>query len=675
MPNPAISAFFTQPFIVGNPQALAQPKSLVLTKSLAEKIFGHARSAMNQSIKIGGRGRFTVKGVVANSPINSHLRPEGFISLDIDKPDPNWGMMGYHTYALLKPGQSIENLNAKMPDFVKRHITPTLPPDIRMTMSLYPITKIHFNAQEQGGTGNINSIYLFSVIALFILLIAAINYTNLATTKSTQRAKEIGIRKVIGLHRFQLVRQFMTEAVLLTLVSLLVSLSLVEVFLPAFNQLAQKTLVLDLSNFRITGTLLSITLFVGLISGLYPAFYLSAFNPVMVLKGKFSRSRKGAFLRKSLVVVQFAVSVVMIIGTLVVYQQMDYVKNKELGFDKDRLLVVPGTLPQVRNKVPVIRQKLLGHPNVQAVSSAALALARGNFNMLYVIKNEANESKKTGIGFNRVDYNYIDVMGMKMVLGRQFSRKMASDSNAVIVNEALVKQQGWKNPIGKKIGYQLDRQTLKPTKFAKVIGVVKNFHTQALYRHIEPYMLWLNTNKQAQNYLFVKVKANDIPKTVAYAKSVWQEVEKAVPFESYFLEQNYLRSYQEDERRGTIFLTFSVLAIFIACMGLFALAAYTVNQRMKEIGVRKVLGASTGHIVKLVTSDFVKLIVLASIIAFPIAWYFMNAWLQDFAYRITIGWHVFAVSGGLALVVALFTVGTQAIKATLVNPVEVLKDE
>ena len=679
--DPTIGEVFTFETIVGNlSKALTAPYSIVLNETLASKIFTSPQAALGKTIILDDEVRYTVSGVLKDIPKNSHFQPQALISMSTYKKTSKyfvkWNSSNTATYVKLKPNIDPKTVEATLEAIYRQHMYHRKHAAKR-TMYLRPVTDIHLHARTDGDyaiVGNIQVVHIFMAIALLILLIACANYMNLATARSVERAKEVGIRKVVGSHRNQLIQQFLVEAVLLSFLAFLLSLSILELILPGFNQLTGKDLSMQYATQpqRIVG-LLGITVFTGLISGSFPAFMLSSFKPYQVLKGKFSHSKRGNSVRKGLVVFQFCISMIMIIGTLTVYRQMTYVKTKSHGLDKEQLLSLSIMKDYALEKYPVLQQKLLQSPGVVSVSGASGSIANDSFNERGMKIEQSNgEQQRYSVQHYFVDKDYLKTMGMQLIKGRNFSPTRASDyDKAVVVNEAMVRKLGWKNPIGKKIDYSFGK---KPK--AKVIGVVKDFHLESLYKPIAPIALRFTPADHSETYFaHLKVRPENLSQTLAYVKKTWDEIYPNYPYNGEFLDQRFAQAYQADQKRGKTFLLFSILAVFIACLGLFGLASFTARQRVKEIGIRKVLGASIPQILALLSSGFVRLILISSLIAFPIAYYLMSQWLQSFAYRTGIHWSVFLLTGVATLLITLLTVSLQSLRVARVNPVQVLKDE
>ncbi|MCG3120605.1 MAG: hypothetical protein ALAOOOJD_03373 [bacterium] len=539
---------------------------------------------------------------------------------------------------------------------------------------MQPLADIYLHSNlnvEAGPTSDIVYVYLFAAIAALILMIASINYMNLATARSARRGREVGLRKVLGAQRSALVRQFIGESLLMCFAALLLAAMIAELILPIFNNLSGKSLEFDYSQHpQLFVIFICIAGGIGLMAGSYPAFVLSAFRPVATLKGELKSGRLGLLLRRSLITIQFAASIILIVATTVVMKQMAFVRSQPLGFEQEQIAVIPIRDGEMRKHTENLKQEFLEHPSIVSVSAAAGVPGRtmlvDNFS---VRPAGADRSAQIPMQIVGVDYDFFKTLGVKLMDGRFFQKEMRTDSaSAFIVNESAAKALGWDAPIGERLELVMD-----DGKKGAIIGMVHDFHFASLHEKIEPmvFHIW----PQRYSCFAVKMQAADISQSMAFLRSTWSRMLPHHPFEFFFLDEEFNRQYAKDERVGRILGYAAALAIFVACLGLFGLAAFSAEQRTKEIGVRKVLGASVAGIAGLLSKDFVKLVLFANIIAWPVAYYAMNRWLQNFAYRLDLGWWVFALAGGLALVIALLTVSTQAIKAALANPVEALRYE
>jgi putative ABC transport system permease protein len=518
---------------------------------------------------------------------------------------------------------------------------------------------------------DISYIYTFMAIAIFILLIACINFMNLSTARSMKRAREVGLRKVVGAYRKQLIFQFIGESLILTFIGLIFALILVEIALPVFNQLLDQNLRLDLfkqSNVFIL--LIFLAIIAGLIAGSYPAFYLSAFQPIKVLKGIFTKTAKKSSVRNILVIIQFTISVFLIISTGFVYKQLNFLQEKKLGFNEEHIIIIPLRGDRLRDKAEVFKAEFSNLSCVSAVSTSRFVPGRDMDGTGYIPEGY-DENNPVIIFTNTVDHDYISTMEMEILKGREFSREFSTDSSAVIINEALIKKLGWNEPLGKKITGFSNTGEFELT----VIGVVGDFHFRSLHALVEPSLMFITSN-HARN-LNIRLFEGNIQEQIASIREKWQEIEASIPFDYYFLDEDFNRQYKAEQRIGEIFIYFTVIAILIACLGLFGLASYNAEQKTKEIGIRKALGSSIQRIVLMLSKQFTKWVIIANIIAWPLTWYFLDDWLGNFAYSIKIVdyWWIFIISAFLSVFIAILTVSYQAINAALTNPVDAIKYE
>ena len=659
--------------------ALDEPFSIVLTKKMAQKYFA-TDNAVGQSFQNQQGETFKVTAVLEDVPLNSHFIFDALISKSTrPQQNPSWGNFGVYTYIQLPEGYNLDKIYASLNKIIKEKVDPIFAQySITIKYELQRITDIHLYSKIQDEAeegGDISYIYIFGVVAVLMLVIASINYMNLATARSTNRAKEVGIRKVMGSQRTQLIAQFITESVVIALIALVTSLILIYALLPAFNELSNKQLPFGyVLQAPVILSLLGIVIFVGVIGGSYPAFYLSGFNPVNVLKGKLSAKGGNAFFRKSLVVVQFSISIFMLISTLVVFDQLQYMRNKDLGFSKERVVRVALSSEEQERKAPVLAERMRQANGVAWAGTANSSPGQGIGKLLLQVEDNEGKLSERGVDLYGADFDYVKTLGMTIVQGRDFSRDIVSDTTyAVLVNEAMVRRMAWKDPIGKKFVFKGNGPNNTDIE-KRVVGVVKDYNQNSLYDAIEPLMILLSTRN---GYLFVKTKEGDVKESLASIENIWREVNPGLPFEYQFLDQDFNSQYKSDEKRSQIFTAFSALTITIACLGLLGLAAFTTQQRYKEIGVRKVIGASVNSLVVLVSKEFFLLVGIGMIIAFPMAWYFTNSWLQKFAYRIALEgeWLTFIASALLAFAITLITVGYHVLRAASANPVKALRDE
>jgi putative ABC transport system permease protein len=672
---------FNYEFINGDKAtALDNSFSLVLTEKVAIKYFATPEEALGKSIQNQQGEEFKITGVLKDVPLNSHFRFDGLISRNTQPGyQGSWGNFGVGTYLQLPEGYDLSKMNASLDTIIKEKVNPIFEQyNIVIGYELQKITDIHLYSKiqdEAEAGGDISYIYIFGVVAAFMLIIACINYMNLATARSANRSKEVGIRKVMGSRRRQLVAQFIAESMVLAIIALVVSMILIYALLPAFNTLANKELPFSyILQPIVLYSLLGVILFVGVVGGSYPAFYLSGFNPVNVLKGKLAAKGGSLVFRKVLVVAQFAISIFMLISTLIVFDQLQFIRNKDLGFDKSRVIRIELSGRELREKSAVLMERLRQNSEVMSVGMANSSPGQGIGKLL--LKVEDNEGKMTdrGVDLFNADFDFIKTLGMTIVQGRDFSRDVASDTTyAVLVNESMVKRMAWDNPIGKKFVFQgggPDGTDIEK----RVVGVVKDYHQNSLYDVIEPLMIILNYN---QNYIFVRTAEGDVRESLAAIEAGWNEIFPNSIFEYNFLDQDFNSQYKADEKRSQIFTAFSGLTVLIACLGLLGLSAFTTEQRTKEIGIRKVIGAGVSGLVILVSKEFFLLVGIGMILAFPAAWYFTENWLQNFAYRIELEgqWGTFVLSALLAFVITFITVGYHVIRAASANPVSALRDE
>jgi putative ABC transport system permease protein len=674
---------FTLPFIKGNSKtALMEPHNIVLTKDMAHKYF-NTEEPIGKLMKIDNEV-FKVTGVINNIPANSHFHFDFFVSQS-DLPyarDPSWMHSGMFTYMVLKKGADYKKLEAKFPGMVEKYMGPQIQQKMGLSLAqfrtkgnelgfiLQPLTSIHLYSEtnfELEPGGNASYVYIFGGIAIFMLIVACINFINLSTASVSKRAKEVGVRKVAGSGRFQLVRQFLSESMMITMLALIIAFILVQFALPVFNNISGKQLSFDI---RPILAFIGLGLLVGFIAGIYPAFYLSSFKPIAVLKGKLTSNNKSFRLRSSLVVFQFFISVGLIISTIVVYQQMKFIQNKKLGYDKEQLITIPNSWALGKNE-QVYKQELLKDPRVVSATLSWYKPAgpTNNNNALAYPEGHDNQIMKT-LEYH-VDENYIPTFGMQMAAGRNFSKDFATDSLGMIINESAAKAFGWGiiNAVGKTVIRQnSDKGTNIPFH---IVGVVKDFNFKSLHEPITPLLMTL----QPEGGLIFKIKTTAVAGLLSTMKKQWAAFNTDEPFAYTFMDDLYNKTYSAEQKTGTILNIFSILTIFVACLGLFGLATYTAEQRTKEIGIRKVLGASVTQVTQMLSKEFLKFVLIASLIAFPAAWWAMNKWLQSFAYRIDISWWVFGVAGFSALLIALLTVSFQAIKAAIANPVKSLRTE
>ncbi|NIR50303.1 FtsX-like permease family protein [candidate division KSB1 bacterium] len=677
---------FTFPLIKGNPKtALTQPNTLVISEDLAQKYFGD-EEPIGKRLIIDNDEEYQVTGVVKNVPRNSHFHFDFLVSfVSYNFFDLNaWRMNNFHVYLLLKPDVSPAVLEQKFPEFVRTHITDDEP--INYLVKLQPITDIHLHSdlfREFEANGDIAYVYIFTAIAVFILLIACINFMNLATARSANRCKEVGLRKVVGAQRLQVINQFLGESVLLSFLALLAAIGLSELLLPTFGSMAGKELSVHyFDNPALFFALIAISLFVGLLAGAYPALFLSSFRPISVLKGMLNSGAASATtVRKGLVVLQFTIAIVLIIGTTVVFQQLNYIRNKKLGMNQEQILVVRLQDDAAKQKYNFLKNELLQNPNVISAAASANLPGGGDWGMPFEVEGRA-ENDRFSSRVLVVDHDYLETMEIDLVAGRNFSRQMGTDeSEAFLINQTAAEQLGWESPIGKRIARPIARNEDGSWNYQSghVIGVVDDFHFRSLHQTIQPLVMYIQP--ESFRYLSIRLTAANISDTMDFIKGKWQAFEPERPVDYFFLDQVFDQMYHSEERLERIFGAFAILAIFVACLGLFGLASFTAEQRTKEIGIRKTLGATVSNIVLLISKDFSKWVIVANVVAWPVAYSAMQNWLQDFAYRMDFSWtspllwQTLLFAAFLALTIALLTVSYQAIKAAVTNPANALRYE
>ncbi|WP_336517723.1 ABC transporter permease [Pollutibacter soli] len=682
---------FTEMFNVkvlkGNPKtALAEPFAIMMTSETARKYFGD-EDPMNKIVRVNNQFDAKIAGIYEPLPSNTHLHPGTLVSFNTLKDDnvygeealrTNWGNNSFFTYIQLPVNYKPETMEARFPAFLDKQMVNqygTNKPSKFTKLKLQKLTDIHLRSHtdyEAEVNGDINRVYIFSAVALFILLIACINYMNLSTARSALRAREIGIRKVVGAGKKTLIGQFLTESVMMVWLAIILSMVAVYFLLPSMGKLLGQEIDRSvLLNSRVITGLIIAPFIIGIISGIYPALFLSSFQPVKTLKGLFKTDGSNISLRKALVVSQFSISIILIITTLVVAQQLKFLQKTKLGYDKDQVvtLVYPNSMGTTYD---AFRNDLLQNPAIKnagrssRIPTGRLLDSQGSSAIVgdslvpvtAVLKNVA------------ADYDFIPTYGIKMAAGRNFSREFGTDTSAFILNQASVRALGWKDDnsaIGKNFAYGVTR--------GKIIGVMEDFHFESLHQQIAPMILLLPASSgPGYNYISVKLTGN-IPDALAHLEKKWIQYTPEFPYQFNFVNDDYNNLYQAEQRQGKIFTIFACIAIFIACLGLFGLSAFSITQRVKEIGVRKVLGANTSSIVTLLSKDFLKLVAIAAVIAFPVAGYFMYNWLQDFAYRTSLQWWIFVLAGIIAGLIALGTISFQAIKAAWRNPVSSLRSE
>ncbi|HVY73345.1 MAG TPA: ABC transporter permease [Puia sp.] len=675
------------PMVYGDrSRALAEPNTMVISKSKADKYFPNQNPVGKLMILNDDKNMiYKIGGVMQDFPTTSHIQYDFLLTLTNHQlwdgeEKGGWYNGNYYTYVLLKPHANAAQFQDKLKLILSKYYLPMLKQigdkaadDLLKNARLFaqPLADIHLhsaNIDDGLSKGDIRFVWLFGAIAVFILIIACINFINLSTAKSANRAKEVGLRKVVGSLRSSLVKQFLTESILFSALSFILGFVIAIAFLPYFNQLSAKSLTIPWTSWWLLPLMIAATLIVGIFAGLYPSFYLSAFNPIQVLKGQVSRGTKNSLLRNSLVVFQFATSIVLIIGTVVIYKQTHFILNKDLGFDKDQIVLIQGT-NTLDNKtaMPSFKNELKGLASVKDVTIGdylPISGTKRNGNTFY---KDGRQKLDIGVFGQRwqIDFDYLSTLGIKILKGRNFSKDFSSDSSATIINETMAAKLGLKDPVGQVISNGWDH--------LRVIGVVKDFNFETMKQSVGP--LCFVPGNNYSSIVAVKVNPEHLQNTLASITAVWKKFAPHQPIRYTFMDENFANMYADVQRMGNIFSSFAVLAIIIACLGLFALSAFMAEQRNKEIGIRKVLGASTAGITTMLSKDFVRLVLLAFLIAAPIAWWAMNRWLQDYQYRISIGWWIFAVAALLVIFIALITISFQSIRAALTNPARSLRSE
>ena len=647
---------------------LSDSYKIVLTEKTAEKYFGN-ENPIGKVITIENKFDLTVTGIIKEAPGNSSIKFDALLRFDFTKDQlermpGGWGN-AITTFAQLQENSLVSDVGEKITNLVR-----SVSEKSKSNYSLNPLTRIHlhFTFGSNRSLGYVRYVYIFSVIAIFVLLIACINFMNLSTARSENRAKEIGMRKVVGANRINIISQFLGESLLLAFLALCVAVVLIIILLPAFNSISGKNLefsILGSQTFLIG--VLSITIFTGLVSGSYPALFLSAFKPVRVLHGSKIRISNRSPLRKTLVVIQFAFSIFLIIGTAVVYNQLNYMKNRNLGFDKDNLLCIRMT-GETCQSYQTIKNELLKVPGIMGITASGRRPSITGDTGRNINWDEKDPSKHVKVVFHTIDYDYPKHLKIEMAEGRSYSKNFPTDTtNAFVINEELAKLMGSDSPIGKNFSIFWMK--------GKIIGVMKNYNHLPLHANIEPMVFLLAPNPYWLSTILVKIQPRNIESTLKHIKKTWKKIVPDYPFDYSFLDEDYDRMYRVEKRLGRLLNYFAILAVLIACLGLFGLASFTTEQRTKEIGIRKTLGASVAKIVMMLSSEFVKWVALANLIAWPFAWFVLNNWLNDFAYSTKLNIEIFFLAGTIALVIALLTVSYQAYKAAVTNPVDALKYE
>ena len=670
---------FSHEFLDGDPgTALNDPGSVVITETVARRIFGD-EDPMGKVLKFGPLGEIHVRGVIRDVPKNSHFRFSYMISLR-SVPDQRmqeleqWLSISGWAYLLLNEGADPAAVEAKFPEIVEKNTGENARKfGISLTYFLQKLTDIHLRSSRQGeieANGNITYVYVFSAIALFILLIACINFMNLSTARSANRAREVGLRKVFGAHRKNLIGQFLAESTVLALTGLVLAVALATLALPLFNNFAGKEMSAGvLAKGVMLAGMLFLIVFTGLLAGSYPAFFLSGFQPVAVFRGVLSKGSGSSLLRRILVVFQFTISIALIVGTGIVLEQIDYLKRKDLGFDKEQILVTLVQLPTTRQNFKAVKAELLQNPNIRHVTFSSGVPTRGG-ELRLMIPEGRTQSETFDMYVMRGDFDFIETYGMSIVAGRNFSPEFSTDiKEAYIINEAAARKFGWsaEEALNKNLRFAEGRP-------GRVIGVVKDFHFQSLSQAIDPMTIFIDEVNLA--FASLKLSEQNEAETIAFVKDKWESIEQGREFDYFFVDEEFRTLYSSEERLSDILSFFALLAIFVACLGLFGLASFTAEQRTKEIGIRKVLGANVRNIVFHLSKEFVRWVIFANLIAWPTAYFVMRSyWLANFPYRIDPRVMTFVLAGVISLLIALLTVGFQVVRAAVSNPIDSLRYE
>ncbi|HEY1869447.1 MAG TPA: ABC transporter permease [Chitinophagaceae bacterium] len=680
---------FTLPVIAGNAKtALKDYHSLVITEKIAKKYF-NSTDVVGKTMLMNDTSNYKITAVIKDIPKQSHFNFDFFVPMleNGGVNEDNWLSENYTTYILLKKNTDVKQIETQLNPFMDKHVGPQLQSMVNITVNdlkkgggyiradLTPLLAIHLHSNKQGeldGNGNAEYIYIFSGIALVILLIACVNFMNLSTARSSNRAKEVGVRKVLGSLKANLIQQFLTESFLISFIALVLAIFIAWLLLPYFNQLAGKEIqpAILFQPYMLLA-LVVLILVVGLLAGSYPAFFLSSFQPIDVMKGKLAAGFKRSWLRNSLIVFQFVTSIVLIFGTIVIYNQLNYIHNKDVGFNRNHVLIINHT-NALGQQTESFKNELTQISGVQgATKSGFLPVNYTRNSNTYFTSPTLNPN--TGITMQAwtVDEKYIPTLDLKIVQGRNFSQQFPTDSTAAIINETAAKFLATKDLLNKNFYTVKGSNTNWQDKF-HIIGIIKNFNFSSLRDVVTPLALFLGKDDGG---ISVRISSNNVAGVVDQIKNKWKAMAPSQPFDYSFMDEDFNKLYTTEQRTGQIFITFAALAILIACLGLFGLVTYATEQRIREIGVRKVLGASVSNIAGMLSTDFLKLVIISTIIAFPLAWWSMNKWLQSFAYRVNISWWMFAVAGITALLIALITVSFQSIKAAIANPVKSLRTE
>ncbi|MEO6135052.1 MAG: ABC transporter permease [Ginsengibacter sp.] len=683
---------FTLPMISGDSRtALVNPNSVVITESMAKKYFPGIgnNDIVGKTLTVDDTSLYKITGLIKDVPEASHFHYDFFVSIygqlapyETDQ----WTSNNFNTYIVLDKNADPKKLIARLDPFVMKNVAPEFK-SMNLTeeefkkqgnylhYDLMPLSRIHLYSQKDGeleANGNIQYVTIFSLIALFILLIACVNFMNLSTARSAGRAKEVGVRKVLGSLRKHLISQFLIESLLISFVAMILALVIAGLLLPSFNLLSGKNFSLNafLSPWLLPSLLL-LVIIVGLLAGMYPAFYLSSFKPVAVLKGKLAGGLKTSWLRSGLVIFQFAISIFLIIGTLVIYTQLNYIRNKDIGYKRDQVLVIKHTYV-LGNSEKVFKEELLKLSGVQQVTMTGyLPTAGWRSDSPLFPKPTLDTKDAVSTQIWRIDEDYIPTLQMKMAQGRNFSKDFSTDSSGIIINEAFAKLIGYKDALNKPLYYNVDFPQKGAIKY-NIIGVVKNFNFNSLHENVTPLVFLFSPQTGS---MAIRIKTDHADQLISSIENTFKKLAPGMPFSYSFMDADFNKTYKAEQKMGGLSITFSALAILIACLGLFGLITFAASQRTKEIGIRKVLGASVSNVTSMLSKDFLKLVFIAALVSFPLAWWAMSQWLQGFAYRVQLNWWIFAIAGLAAILIAMITISFQAIKAAIANPVEALRAE
>jgi len=682
----SILEIFTVNLLTGNKEtALKEPNTLILSEKTARKYFGND-NPIGETIKIANKYDYKVAGVFEEITSNTHFHFDVIMSMESleESREMVWLSSNFNTYIVLSKNTDPDELQKKFPEFIKKYFSSQIeqvmgvPLDkldeknISASFYLQPITSIHLHSDLQSeleANSDFQYVYIFSIIAAFILLIAAINFVNISIARSAKRAKEVGIRKVLGSQKRELVGQFLTESFLITLISLSFSILIIKIFMPYFNYLTGKSLALDLSNSLILVPLLITIIFiVGILAGSYPAFVLSSYKPVSVLGGKIKNATKTGNFRSGLVVFQFTIAIILIISTIVVYKQLNYIQNKKLGFDKNQVVILRESY-LLENNLQTLKEEMLTYPEVinASVSGYLPIPSNSNNSSIYL---EGKQNEMAPVQQWEVDYDYIKTMKIKIVKGRDFSKDFGNEDQSIIINQATVKQFGLSKPIGVKFERFVNNDG--DTKTMTVIGVVEDFHFESLRKNIGPLIMYLGKDNSAISF---RVNTADMPGFISKLNNKWNELAPSQPFNFTFLDEAFNTMYFAEQKVGNIFAIFAGLTIFTGCLGLFSLSAFAAEEKTKEIGIRKVLGSSISQIILMLSKEFFKLVIISFIIAAPIAYFAMQDWLDNFQYRSDLSIGLFLSAGLIVLLISMITISYHAVKATTLNPVEAIRTE